>query len=57
MIELQRACMAADADYSGYYRRFFSVRPSDGSIKPVEPVTQEVLQELRRQQQAWEVRQ
>lgn len=49
---LQLERQAADSEYGKYYRRHFSTRLPDGSIPPVEPVTQEVLRELNRLRQA-----
>ena len=51
---LQRECLADGGEYAAYYRRFFSTRLADGSIPPVEHVTQEVLRELNRLQKEWE---
>ena len=52
-IDRQRECLANDAEYSAYFHRFFSVRQSDGSIPPVEIVTQDVLVELERLARAY----
>ena len=51
---VQRECLAIDPEYGAYYRRHFSTRLADGSIPPVERVTQEVLRELSRLQKEWE---
>ena len=51
---LQLERQADDSEYGKYYRRHFSTRLPDGSIPPVERVTQEVLRELNRLRQAWQ---
>jgi hypothetical protein len=54
LAEIQSECYASDEMYRAYFKRHFSLRRADGSVAPVERVTQEVLHELVRLQRIWE---